>query len=392
MIQIHRLAVLDRFQCLAGECPDTCCAGWDTELDVSTRRRWEQLPELERDALLQTVTLEQRPGQTTPLLAKDANGSCVHLNAERLCHIQIKHGPEHLPVTCRYFPRLRCDLPWRRYDSASLSCPEIARLVLSEAHSEQLFNTSSVPGELQSRLLPANALIAHALTRLVEAVLAERRFPLNVRIYFLGWTLREAALLSQEGRLGNAALKTLCAPPRPRLYEINLAIKAGRIKAPTAMRIGFWRWLFNLAQERGLSFAPEATERLENGLTTAATSVGAPLFEGEEQARLQVRESYGQALENYLAVTFVNNGFPFAPHENNYIATFLQAILPFACVQLQLWLIAADAGALEDRDIIRAVQRSERRFGHSNALYRLFSEQPRLLLLDPLLPVLAELY
>jgi hypothetical protein len=158
-------------------------------------------------------------------------------------------------------------------------------------------------------------------------------------------------------------------------------------------RAGFWRWLYELARERGLDFSPSAAERLERGLSAISTASGVvPLFEGHEQARQQVREICAVALENYLAVTFVNNGFPFAPYEGNYNATFLQAILPFACVQLQLWLTVADTGTLSNEDITRAVQRTERRFGHSNALYQLFMEQPGLLQLDPILPIFAELY
>lgn len=393
MTEIYRLAVLDRFQCLAGNCPDTCCAGWDMELDTPTRHRWEQLPEPERKALLQKVTLVPRADSKTSLIAKDVNNRCVHLDAEHLCQIQLAHGHDYLPATCRYFPRLRCELPWRRYDSASLSCPEISRMVLFESIPEQRFNVARTQNAIPAALLPADVQISRALTGLVEAVLSERRFSLNTRIYFLGWTLYEAARLSQAGRLGSNNLKMLCESPRARLYEINLSIKSGKMMVPASKRADFWRWLYELARKRGLNFHPSAVERLERGLSAASSVSGLmPLFEGHEEARLLVRAEGGMALENYLAVTFVNNGFPFAPYEGNYNATFLQAVLPFACVQLQLWLTAADTGTLHKDDIAHTVQHAERRFGHSNALYQLFSEQPGLLNLNFILPLLADMY
>ena len=31
-----------KFRCLAGDCPDTCCVGWEIRLDKETRKRYRR--------------------------------------------------------------------------------------------------------------------------------------------------------------------------------------------------------------------------------------------------------------------------------------------------------------------------------------------------------------
>ena len=48
-------AYYDRFRCLAGECPDSCCHLWQVDIDPDTAKRYRQLPgalgQLLRDSL-----------------------------------------------------------------------------------------------------------------------------------------------------------------------------------------------------------------------------------------------------------------------------------------------------------------------------------------------------
>ena len=38
------LSCYQDFHCLAGACPDTCCAGWEIDLDGDTLERYRRLP------------------------------------------------------------------------------------------------------------------------------------------------------------------------------------------------------------------------------------------------------------------------------------------------------------------------------------------------------------
>ena len=37
-------AYYDRFRCLAGACPDSCCQEWDVDVDPDSAKRYRALP------------------------------------------------------------------------------------------------------------------------------------------------------------------------------------------------------------------------------------------------------------------------------------------------------------------------------------------------------------
>lgn len=78
-----------KFQCIAGECPDTCCAGWQIVIDDRTRRNTEG-----QKGLLET-------GCIIPLTGREScfqqyEGRCAFLNDENLCDIYQEAGKEML--------------------------------------------------------------------------------------------------------------------------------------------------------------------------------------------------------------------------------------------------------------------------------------------------------
>lgn len=40
-----------KFRCIAGECPDTCCAGWQIQIDPASLRKYKKLKDLWEAAL-----------------------------------------------------------------------------------------------------------------------------------------------------------------------------------------------------------------------------------------------------------------------------------------------------------------------------------------------------
>ncbi|MFP3632204.1 flagellin lysine-N-methylase, partial [Burkholderia sp. SIMBA_045] len=56
--------------------------------------------------------------------------SCPFLNEEKLCSIQLKLGEDFLSHTCKTYPRVTQTVDDVVELSATLSCPEAARLAL----------------------------------------------------------------------------------------------------------------------------------------------------------------------------------------------------------------------------------------------------------------------
>jgi hypothetical protein len=118
-------AVAD-FRCLGAECPATCCAGWRLPLAEGDREAWERAGA--REELDAAIELRDDGGYD---LVRDAEtGACVH-HVHSLCSVQARFGEEALPWVCATYPRLARVVAGEVEVTASLSCPETARLVVS---------------------------------------------------------------------------------------------------------------------------------------------------------------------------------------------------------------------------------------------------------------------
>ena len=121
------LSCFSSFRCIAGACPDTCCAGWEVDLDDDTVRRYQSIPGPLGEEIRSAICQED---EYTFFRLKD--GQCPFLNKEKLCRLILGLGEDVLSVTCREHPRFWEEYGTRRETCLSISCPEAARLLLEE--------------------------------------------------------------------------------------------------------------------------------------------------------------------------------------------------------------------------------------------------------------------
>lgn len=118
----------DRFRCVAGACPDSCCKEWEVQVDAASARFYRSLPGALGDRLREVLRVED--GETMMTIQ---NGRCPMWRADGLCRIQAELGENALCKTCREFPRLTHDYGDFIELGLELSCPEAARLILGAA-------------------------------------------------------------------------------------------------------------------------------------------------------------------------------------------------------------------------------------------------------------------
>ena len=112
------------FHCLAGDCEDTCCAGWQIVVDGRSLKRYRAHRGPYRKALLRSVNWKEK------CFRQDQEKRCAFLNEENLCEMYRHLGPDSLCRTCRLYPRHIEEFENVREISLSVSCPEAARLLL----------------------------------------------------------------------------------------------------------------------------------------------------------------------------------------------------------------------------------------------------------------------
>ena len=116
------------FKCIAGECPDSCCQGWEVDADEESLGYYKTLsPELEIKQRIDSVLDKDEFDNTIFTLAQKKR--CPFLNGDYLCDMHIAIGGEHTPLTCRNFPRFIYDFGGTREIGISFSCPVAADLI-----------------------------------------------------------------------------------------------------------------------------------------------------------------------------------------------------------------------------------------------------------------------
>lgn len=86
------------FSCIAGACPDTCCAGWQIVIDDQTLKKYQHFKGPFRNRLHNDIDWKQH-------VFRQYNRRCAFLNEENLCDIYTEAGPEMFCRTCRNYPR-----------------------------------------------------------------------------------------------------------------------------------------------------------------------------------------------------------------------------------------------------------------------------------------------
>lgn len=113
------------FSCIADACPDTCCAGWQIMIDDKSLKRYRRFRGVFRNRLHNDIDWDEHA-------FRQYGHRCAFLNEENLCDMYIEAGSGMLCDTCRRYPRHIEEFEGIREISLSLSCPEAARIILSQ--------------------------------------------------------------------------------------------------------------------------------------------------------------------------------------------------------------------------------------------------------------------
>lgn len=119
----------EEFSCIADKCKDSCCIGWEIDIDEDTYSYYHGMPGAFGERLRKNMVTDS-DGTNHFVLGK--NGYCPFLNEQKLCDICIHAGEEALSEVCTEYPRFTVEYEDVREKALCLSCEEVGRIVFSK--------------------------------------------------------------------------------------------------------------------------------------------------------------------------------------------------------------------------------------------------------------------
>lgn len=125
---------LKEFKCIGGECEDSCCIGWDVDIDKFTFYQYESVSDSDMKNILESNLIKNKKCQCDEIdFAKVKLGEskrCPFLKVDNYCVIHSNLGEEYLSNVCTSFPRVTNKIDGIYEMSFAVACPEAARILL----------------------------------------------------------------------------------------------------------------------------------------------------------------------------------------------------------------------------------------------------------------------
>ncbi|MGV8981475.1 flagellin lysine-N-methylase [Clostridium sp.] len=190
---------LKEFKCIGGKCTDSCCIGWDIDIDKATFRQYYKVKDKEMKRMFQK-NVHNNEYYLSPDVdygkVKLKNGKrCAFLDDENYCIIYSKLGEEYLSNVCTSFPRIINKIDVCYEISLDVACPEAARILLLKEEGIEFKESLETLGkhiissdiETSSKEYDTSPVkYLKEIRDLSVKIIQNRHFDLSKRLYILG--------------------------------------------------------------------------------------------------------------------------------------------------------------------------------------------------------------
>lgn len=375
-------AYLSEFRCIGGACTDSCCSTrWRIVLDKDSylsysRNKDPVLQPIFTDGIRRLRSIASNAGYGE-IVAQQGAAFCP-VQREGMCLIQQRLGESALSDTCFTYPRITSSFNGVLQQTASLSCPEAARLALSTPDAMQWVEAPSRVREEMFEVTYANA--SPAVRQAVQEVhyfclqlLAEPALELWQALAIIGILCEQLDPLAKQG-MPLDKVQGLLEASRVLLENGALLGDLAGVKAELDNQ-GFIAGHVLLLERNRLQETQhprfgEVMQRFRAALgeTPAAVQAAYPAAAARWRIRVQAA-GMDFVLRNYLINFALTTSLPFDKHDS---ARDAYTSLVTACVVMRALFVALaeEAGEVRLDDMLLAVQTFERVCQHDNSFIR----------------------
>ncbi|WP_300386790.1 flagellin lysine-N-methylase [Clostridium sp.] len=190
---------LKEFKCIGGKCTDSCCVGWDIDIDKITFKQYYKVQDKEMRRMFQKNVHNNDYSTSDDVdygkVKLKGDKRCPFLDEENYCIIYSKIGEEYLSNVCTSFPRITNKIDGYYEMSLDVACPEAARILLLKEEgikfeeSKEKLGKHIVSSEIDTKSKKFNnspMKYFKEIRDLSIKIIQNRKFNLSQRLYMLG--------------------------------------------------------------------------------------------------------------------------------------------------------------------------------------------------------------
>ena len=123
---------MKKFKCIGRDCIDSCCTGFNIEIDKETYKKYINSSEKKISVITKKYVVKKKNNSALSFAnIQNKNNSCVFLSQNKLCNAYSLLGKDNLSVGCATYPRVIKKFNGIGFVAGEISCPEISKLCLS---------------------------------------------------------------------------------------------------------------------------------------------------------------------------------------------------------------------------------------------------------------------
>ena len=130
MSYLRRPSYYKKFQCIASACTDSCCQGWEIDIDDDTLADYQSVGGAFGERLMSNIALPEAGMDEPAHFIQTDQERCPFLNACNLCDIILTLGEKHISRICTHHPRFYDWLIDGEEAGLGLCCEAAAALIL----------------------------------------------------------------------------------------------------------------------------------------------------------------------------------------------------------------------------------------------------------------------
>ena len=348
------------FECIADQCEDTCCAGWEIEVDKRSLAEYRKVQGKFGKRLRHSIDWRQG------IFRQSRHERCAFLDNQNLCDIYKNLGAEHLCETCRMYPRHVEEFENVREVTLSLSCPRVAQILLTR---DEPVTFVSYPKEGRECYGDFDHALYEKLVKtreIMRKILQDRTMELELRMILVLGLAHDI-----QGRIKREELEA-CDEVFVRYeQERTRACAAGKLEQMRAEK----------AHKEKLPLEQSGQGILEQ-----------PAEQQYEKSRrafvawMQTHNKRWDIQREQLLVYFMDTYFCGAVYDDNAYSKIQMAIGSVLLITEMLWERWSQNGdTLEERDIVRTVYYFSREIEHSDSNIENLEQDMRCVTLDTIL-------